>query len=807
MNNKAVFWDPTSRTLRGAARDLMTIALLSFAGQHAFAAAPARARHQLDLLKAPLSFEVNQGQTEPTVKFLSHGDGYTLFLTPKEAVFRLKNNSGGPSVVRMELLGASPAAQVSGTEKLPRVANYYIGNDPAKWRTGISNFGKVKYHEIYPGVDAVFYGNQRQLEYDFIVAPGAAPSQISLGLSGVQPSLDAHGNVVLKLADGNLTLKKPIVYQGAGDQKKIIDACYLIAGNTVRFRLGKFDHNQTLVIDPVLDYLTYLGGTGYDIIGKNVLGSSNPATQGIAVDPSGNVIVAGLTSSTDFPLQNAFQAQNGTAAPPNQTAFVAEFNPTGTGLIYSTYLGGSYTDQAYAVAVDSSGSAYVTGSAQSPDFPTTPGAYQTRCGAQPGNNHTVVTNCGSGLSNVFLSKLDSSGGLVYSTFLGGSTGDYGNSVAVDSLGQAYVAGFSQDSCNTKPGFGIIEQCFPESANALLPQPLWDSGVNPSYNPGAAFVAVFDATGANLLYSTLYGDQNPSNSSTASNATYGVGVAVDTSFNFYLTGYTNNPEVPTTAGSFQPTYNFYRAGYANNYRVFVAQFSPVTGIAAGANFTYGSYLGGTGGLGPISDDGNEFAAGIAADSEGNAYVTGLTSSYDFPVSMGTTCAPTDFCLSVAFLTKINPSGTGLVWSTLVGKPASTGNGTVNNIGAPRLDSANNVYITGEAGQTQNIYYPLVNPVQPPPQNQQTGIFATEYDPTGSTILFSTLMYSPAGNGVYPSGIDVDSQGNIYVAGNTFAQDLPTTPGVFQPALNASPSSACPSLGNICWDALIARIGLE
>ena len=185
----------------------------------------------------------------------------------------------------------------------------------------------MRYQNIFPGVEAVFYGNQRQLEYDFVLAPGADPSRIALRLSGVQPALDAGGNVVLELADGKLALKKPIVYQGTDGQKKIIDAHYVIAGNMVRFRLGKYDHNQTLVIDPVLDYLTYLGGTGYDIIGKNVLGSSNPATQGIAVDPSGNLIVAGLTSSMDFPLQNAFQPQNGTAAPPNQTAFVAEFNP------------------------------------------------------------------------------------------------------------------------------------------------------------------------------------------------------------------------------------------------------------------------------------------------------------------------------------------------------------------------------------------------------------------------------------------------------------------------------------------------
>ncbi len=244
-------------------RAFTTITLLSLVGQNAFAAAPAPSGHQPNPLKAPLSFEQNEGQIDPAVKFLSRGDGYSLFLTPKEAVFRLKNN-GNPSVVRMELLGASPSARVSGAEKLPGVANYHIGNDPTKWRTGISTYGKVRYQNIYPGVDAIFYGNQRQLEYDFVVAPGADPSRISLGLSGVRPTLDGDGNVVLKLADGNLVLKKPIVYQGTDGQKQVIAARYVITGNTVRFRLGKYDHGQTLVIDPVFDYLTYLGGTNYD---------------------------------------------------------------------------------------------------------------------------------------------------------------------------------------------------------------------------------------------------------------------------------------------------------------------------------------------------------------------------------------------------------------------------------------------------------------------------------------------------------------------------------------------------------------
>ena len=345
-----------------------------------------------------------------------------------------------------------------------------------------------------------------------------------------------------------LKLRKPVVYQTIDGRKKLIAGGYKLNGGRVQFALGAYDRRRQLVIDPVLDYLTYLGGAG----GATMIGypqtacpqcSQNPA-QGVAVDKSGNLYVTGYTTSTSFPLQNPYQSQfKGIAI--NGTAFVTKINPDASALVYSTYLGGSTYDRASAIAVDSSGSAYVTGQAFSSDFPVTAGAYQTLCAPEPGPNNTLTSSC-STLSNAFLTKLSPNGAsLVYSTFLGGSHNAYANAVAIDSNGQAYIAGFSNDQCDSSH----LYRCFPETANAVLPQALYNTSVNPnSGNPGAAFVAVIDAAGAHLLYATLYGDKDPSNN-LHNTFTTGTGVAVDASGNFYLTGFGPDPELPTTAGRF------------------------------------------------------------------------------------------------------------------------------------------------------------------------------------------------------------------------------------------------------------------
>ncbi len=752
-----------------------------------------------DRLTLPLSFEANHGQTGSSVKFLSRGDGYALFLTADSAVFKLRR-----SVVRMKLAGAQ-CARISGAEPLSGKVNYFIGADPAKWSRGIATYRRVEYKQVYKGIDLVYYGNQRRLEYDFRVEPGADPAQIALEFSGARPMLDAGGELQLALDGAPLRFRKPVVYQIDGGRKKMVRGRYQLAGGRVRFKLGPYDHSRALVIDPVLDYMTYLGGTGNDQIGWPGITcpqcTGNPP-QGIAVDGAGNVYVTGYTNSIDFPLQGAVQSQDLTmpAASHNPTAFVAEISSDASTLIYATYLGGSVWDEASAIAVDSSGSVYVTGYTFSSDFPVTPGAYQTRCGATAGPTAgSIISNCGpAGNSNAFLTKLSPGGGsLVYSTFLGGGVGSLARAVAVDSQGQAYIAGSSGDSCFTGPG-SFLADCFPETANALIPQSLYNATVTPGrFNASAAFVAVFDAAGANLLYSTLYGDTNPANNPTSAWATFGMGVAVDPAGNFYLTGMTYNPEIPTTPGALQSTYGNFTPGAANTNQGFVAKFGPVTGVGSGASLIYGTYLGGM----PPSGSAGEQVAGIVADASGAAYVTGFTQSYTFPVTAGAAdtnaCTETSFCQNIGFLTKISPDGSEVVWSTLVGAlpiAVSDGSGTMSFIGPPRLDAEGNVYITGEA-IPQNSSYPLVNSLQPQPPAQQSGVFVTEYDPTGSTIYFSTVFYSPSGAGVYPGGVDVDSQGYIYVAGSTAAPDLITTSGVFQPQFNGTSPNR---------DGFIARI---
>ena len=359
----------------------------------------------------------------------------------------------------MSLIGANAKANAVGLAPQPGVVSYFIGNDPKNWRSGIPTYGKVNYAQIYPGVDLVFYGNQRQLEYDFVVAPGADPSRIAWRIDGAHASVDAEGNLVLRASNGPATFKKPVLYQLDGDNKTSVEGSFAVAGNQVRFRLGSYDHSRALIVDPVLSYASYLAGSANDQIGlpTGPGGSSQiGVSQGLAVDSAGSVYVAGYTYSLDFPTKNPYESAppakqfGGVNVPPGQwpSAFVTKFSPDGSSLVYSTYLGGNNYDYLYAIAVDSSGSAYVTGQTNSASFPTTAGAYQT---VNPGNISAFVT------------KLSSTGtGLVYSTFLGGDAYAYANSIAVDSAGRAYIAGNEQTDCST-----TYESCFPTTGGAVI----------------------------------------------------------------------------------------------------------------------------------------------------------------------------------------------------------------------------------------------------------------------------------------------------------------------------------------------------
>ena len=333
----------------------------------------------------PLSFEANHGQSDSTVKFLSRGSGYSLFLTSNEAVLVLSQSEADESrtasrvnrtavrarhrksaVVRMTLVNANPQSQAAGHDALPGKSNYFIGNDPAKWRTNIPTYAKVKYEGVYPGVDLVYYGNHGQLEYDFVVAPGADPRLVTLAFEGAREvHIDARGELVLGVEGGEVRQHKPVVYQEVAGVKQEVAGRYVMNGKRqVGFRVADYDASLPLIIDPVLVYSTYLGGSSFD----------DPL--GIAVDGAGSAHVTGLTTSTDFPT-TAGTVQP-THAGGSYDAFVTKLDATGSVRLYSTYLGGSGNfDHGKGIAVDAAGSAYVTGLTNSTNFPTTAGAVQT----------------------------------------------------------------------------------------------------------------------------------------------------------------------------------------------------------------------------------------------------------------------------------------------------------------------------------------------------------------------------------------------------------------------------------------------
>ncbi len=737
---------------------------------------------QAEFLSLPLSFEANQGQTDRAVKFLSRGDRYVLFLTGDSAVFKLRPNRERPSlaVVRMMLVGANSHAKIHGAQSFAGTVNYFSGNDPRRWTHGVTTFGEVNYRQIYRGIDLVYYGTQRQLEYDFIVAPGADPKQIALDFSGVRPTRGPAGDLVMSVDGVQLTLRKPVVYQTVAGKKKMIAASYKLTGDRVRFTLGKYDHRRALVIDPVLDYLTYLGGSNTDQIGNTTYSAGGNPTQGIAADSAGNVYVTGITQSTDFPALNAIQPANSDSIA--YTGFVTKLNPAGSHLIYSTYIGGDLphdnsTTRPYAIAVDSSGNAYVTGFTSSIRFPVTTGAYQTVCGAVINN----MSNCPNAQS-AFLTKLSPTGSLVYSTFLG-HTNETAVAVAVDSHGQAYIAGDTTDSCGSNDPIN----CFPTTTNAVLAGSTFNTTLNMGTSQqGSAFIAVIDAAGANLLYASLFGGNGNSSAGNV-HPTFASGVAVDASGYFYLAGTTQSNQLPVTPGAFQTTfYGNPNPGFGTSSRGFVAKFNPVS---SGASLFYTTYLGG---FNKTLDGYQDVIAGIAADAGGNVYVSG-NASYDFPVTPGanntTPCPSANSCMNRGFLAKLNPAGSALIWATFVGTGGDPTLSAASAISPPRLDAQGNVYVSGNA--TNNAQYPLVNPLQP--ANTFSGAYVTMYDPTGSTIYFSTVIYDPLANGgLFNSGVDVDSQGNIYVAGYTSQPGLPATTGAFQPILK----------GN--YDGFIAKI---
>lgn len=676
----------------------------------------------VQFLGYPLYFERGEGENETS--YLTRGRGYTFYFTPREIIAILRKHGEEiqkSAILRMHFVQAKSNPILKGIDEQASKSHYLKGNDPKKWRTNVSHYAKVAYEDLYPGIQAIFYGNQQKLEYDIELAPNADPKQICLQIDGARKLLlDDEGGLNIFISDAeNLLMQKPLIYQIIEGQKVYVQGNFtLLADNQVGFALDSYNSNHPLTIDPGIEYSTYLGGTGSE--------SGNS----IAVDSEGNAYVTGSTTSVDFPTTaGAYQ----TVLKGTQETFVTKLNPTGTALIYSTYLGGNASsgDSGNGIAVDGNGNAYVTGTTVAADFPTTTGAFQT--------------NFGSASSMAFVTILNPQGSdLVASTLLGGidpNDLNVGQAIAIDNNGNAYVTGNTNSL--TFPTFNAFQSTLDGFNNA--------------------FVTELNPTLSAPLYSTYLGGNGTDQ---------GNGIAVDSSGNIFVTGTTlkiglSPNTFPTTPGAFQTTYG---GGFSD---AFVARFDP--SLTGTSTLIYSTFLGGTKGDGGHS---------IAIDSSLNAYVTGSTASSNFPIISG---AYQSILLGVqnAFVTKLNPTGTALIYSTYLGGNArDSGSGIT-------IDSSNNAYITGF---TDSINFPTTcdafqRKLASTPPNSNA--FFTKLNAGGTDLIYSTYL---GGNGNDNGlGIALDGNGNIYITGFTESSNFPITPDAYQTSLNGTANAFITKFG--------------
>jgi uncharacterized repeat protein (TIGR01451 family) len=772
--------------------------------------AATRARIDSAYGKLPLQFEANRGQQPAHVKFLSRGKDSTVFLTPDGATLSLQKMKSQPRIdkpgapatervleaaadLRLRLEGGNPAVKLMGADPLPGAVNYIIGKDSSKWRTNVTTYAKVRYEQVYPGIDLVFYGNQQQLEYDFVLAPGTAPDAIRLAVEGADRTSvdDKTGDLVLAAAGQEIRFRKPTVYQPeTGDAaRQEVAGSFQVNKNHVTFDVAAYDHARPLVVDPVLAYSTFLGGSNLDY------------ALAVTTDKQGNAYVGGITCSANFPTTAGSYAPLPPSANSScnygvdqsaEDAFVTKLNPAGTALVFSTYLGGSYADRVWGIAVDSSDNVYVGGYTGSADFPVTADAFQTVCApiavVYPSCPNTViVSSCSGGGAqgqyneSGFVAKLNSTGSaLVYSTFIGGSGNDGVVALAVDSSGEVYVAGNSASApmnetlCNNNPPTSFA---WPVTPNGYEGWP--QTGGFPSGDQAHPAFAVFSADGSSLAYSTLYGPTASINEGT----TIVTSMAVDSGGKAYIGGYTNYATFPVTSGSYQTACPACANGKTDG---FVVAFDP--NQSGAASLVYSTFLGGngsnSGGYCPAGEDG---VNGVAVDAKSNAYLTGATCSADFPTTRKafqrtdpTPGACTDPTAN-AFLSKLNSAGTALDYSTFLG--GSTCN--KNSVGyAVAVDSADDAFVTGN---TFDDTFPTANPLFPSFSGSGNAVFVSEFNTNASALLFSTLL--GAGSGAIGYAIHPDNYGNVYAVGNAIDTSyLPTTAGAFQPTFGGGATDA-------------------
>src|SRR5580700_5526470 len=652
----------------------------------------------------PLSFEANLGQAPAPVQFLANGHGYALSLLPDEAVLNLSSPTlpaRGPlphktislpprekfrvteSKLHLKLAGGNVNAAISASQELSEKSFYFIGNDSQKWQTRIPNYSRVSYRDIYPGVDLIYHGNEGRLEYDFVVAPGVDPKMILLEVQGARRmTLDEQGNLILVTSSGRLELQKPIIYQSIGKERRLVAGNYSrLERNRIGFKVGSYDSNKPLIIDPVLSYTTYVGRSLYD------------RANGIALGPDGSEFVTGVSPKPG--------STTGTSE-----AFVAHLSADGSQLLYLVYLGGSDTIEARGIAVDAAGNAYITGETYAADFPTLD-PLQATCSLD------AARKCSG---DAFVTKLNPDGSMVYSTYLGGSGEDGANAIAVDTGGNAYIAG-----ATTSTDFPVFK-----AAQAT-------TGGN-----GDAFVAKISTDGMHVLYATYLGGTGKDEARV---------IALDGASNVFITGQTYSRDFPIQ----NALQRFCHLDALNrcNGEAFVSKLS-----ADGSSLHYSTYLGGSGG-----DAGNA----IAVDATGSVYVAGATLSADFPTLNPIQAAANG--RKDAFVAKLSPAGTALEYSTYLG---GSGEDEASAIAVAPSGAAVVV------GYTFSHDFPVQSAIQASCHKGTNAAcsqdaFIAVIDPTGGHLKFSSYL---GGTGADEGrGITLDANENVFLAGTTTSTDFP------------------------------------
>ncbi len=664
--------------------------------------------------KQPVLFIENKGQLDDEVKYYVKAAGQTLYLTDNSVVFDLYRcaKAEGPGSIRrktdrlvfnLNFIGANKSPVITGLDRDTAIVNYFTGHDLDEWHTDIPTYREVVYTGIYPGIDLRLYSINGEIKYDFTVQPGADVADIRFAYDGVDGLAVKAEELIVSTVFGEVRQSKPCIYQQIGEKPEKVEGGFRLLGyNSYGFYIDRYDKSLPLIIDPSLTYSTFFGG------GADDYGTS------IAVDSSGCAYVTGSIRSSDFPTSTGVYdtSYNG-----DTDVFVAKFNPSLTGaasLVYCTFLGGDGHDYGSGIAVDASGCAYITGDSSNGTFPVTSGAYDTTF---------------NGGRDIFIAKLNHSGtDLLYSTFLGGSSGEYGGNIAIDGSNNVYVMGHTQSGD------------LPTTLNAF------DRTHNGNSDIFVAKLQLNGANAADLLYSTYLG---------GSKSEWEGDIAVDASSCAYITGRIDSSDFPTTTDAYDTSYN-------GNDDVFIAKLNP--SLQGSSSLVYSTYLGGST---------NEQPSGIAVDASGCAYVVGMTNSSD-NITFPTTSGAFDTTYngnSDAFFTKLNPSlegADGLMYSTFIG-----GNGTDSAYGGLTVDSSGCAYIAGNTYTGDNITFPVTPGAFDTSGNGWWDVFVIKLWPAGAgadDLLYST--YLGGSNDETVRDIAIDASCNVYVVGDTSSADFPT-----------------------------------